>query len=94
MTIKKSYLELRKIWENDTCFSSQIETDHPKFKEIVDLGKDVVPFIIEDIKVNPGWIVVALSRITSENPIKKEHAGRLHEICKDWIEWHDNYSSR
>jgi hypothetical protein len=48
--LKEVFLKLKEQWLNETCFSSnsKVYTENHNYKEIIKLGKDVVPFIIDE----------------------------------------------
>ncbi len=79
--------ELNSKWQKETALMSDINQvlENRNFKEIVDIGKDAIPVILNEIDINPGPLVWALNIITkskiSENPIP------LEESCKLWVLW-------
>lgn len=81
------FYQLKEEWENDTSFSSRIVTEHQAYQRIIAMGKDVVSIILRDLKIDPHWWFDALSQITGENPMLKEHAGYLNLIAQDWLDW-------
>lgn len=96
--MKERFDELKKIWKNDTMIMSNGGTDHWAYLEIIRMGKQVVPFIIEDMrKTNNHWFV-ALEAITGANVIPVEHYGQIELMTHDWLNWFnknlDNYTNR
>jgi hypothetical protein len=81
-------------WHEETQFSSssQVMFWNKNYQAIIDMGWDAVPHIITQLRENPNHLFWALDQITHANPIKLEHAGHLHEMAADYIEWYDkNY---
>lgn len=58
---------------------------HPAWLEIVSLGEDAVPFMLELLEQDPpeAWFT-ALQKITGVNPVTPRHRG---DRAKAWLEW-------
>lgn len=76
-------------WYTETMFKSYIDTDHWAFKAIVGMGEDAASFIVQNIKIEPNWIVCALDHIYDLVDIKElyneKYHGRLEKCCEWWI---------
>jgi hypothetical protein len=79
----------RGIWKTETMFSSNISeiTNNSAYRSIIGLGKDIIPFIIEDLKQSENHWFYALELLTGENPIKSEHRGIINLMKSDWLNW-------
>lgn len=89
----QKFSELCKTWKEETFFTSSVfkKCTHPAYKSIFDMGLDVVPFIINDLKENgPDDWFWALSEITGKNPISEEIIGNMQEMANSWIQWAKN----
>ncbi|MFZ4378068.1 MAG: hypothetical protein ACOYN9_17060 [Saprospiraceae bacterium] len=77
------------IWKTETMFSSNISeiTNNSAYRSIIGLGKDIIPFIIEDLKQSENHWFYALELLTGENPIKSEHRGIINLMKSDWLNW-------
>ena len=62
-------------------------TKHPAYRQIIGLGKRVVPFILIKLQEDPQHLFHALFKITGENPILPAHAGQLGKMTADWLKW-------
>jgi hypothetical protein len=84
---QKYYLQ----WKEETRFLSSTPEMfwNKNCQAIVDMGWEAVPHIIDLLKSRPTWLFYALGVITNSNPMKPEHAGHLHELANDWIEWYN-----
>jgi hypothetical protein len=85
-----SYYTLHKAnWEKETAHISSTTAmlDHADFQFIVGLGEHVIPYILEDIRTEESWIVLALHTITKDRPDRIPEAGVLPDIIAVWIEW-------
>lgn len=79
--------EILRLWKRDTWYLSSvkgiIENEH--FKNIVSMGKAVVPFIVYEIKKNPSNLVWALNLIYKEK-LTTDPTLTITEVCKLWVE--------
>jgi len=87
--LKKRFNFYSSIWKNETIFFSSISeiTNNAAYRSIIGLGKDVLPFIIEDLKTNDNHWFYALEALTGKNPIKENHKGIVMLMKNDWLEW-------
>ncbi|MDR2632118.1 MAG: hypothetical protein LBC51_00655 [Treponema sp.] len=78
-------------WNKEIKYQSSTDviTNNSFFKSIIDLGSEVIPYIIEVLRDTPSFLIIALYKITGENPVKPDHCGKIKEMTKDWIEWWD-----
>lgn len=77
------------IWKTESMFSSNSSeiTNNSAYRSIIGLGKDIIPFIIEDLKQSENHWFYALELLTGENPIKSEHRGIINLMKSDWLNW-------
>jgi len=85
----RKFLSLKTDWENDTFLSSSInkKCSHPAYKKIIDMGKDALPFIFDDLCKEPNYWFVALRAITGKDPVPQEERGRMQAMTNSWIKW-------
>jgi len=60
---------------------------HPAYRKIIRLGKQVLPYIFEELKEDPDWWFYALEAITGEDPTDESMAGRLDLLSEAWLKW-------
>jgi hypothetical protein len=60
---------------------------HPAYREIVGLGRDVVPLILAELEREPDHWFLALHELTDANPVPNESRGRLKEMAAAWTAW-------
>lgn len=93
---KDEFIELKTKWREDTIFHSNPVTiyDHPCYARIVAGGKDVVPFILEDLRDNgPEYWWDTLYQLTGidlvvSTPVANGWRGiNVEETCNKWVEW-------
>lgn len=73
-----------KYWNDETSFLSANNYDNSHFREIVDMGIDAVPFIVEELKKGPTQLVHALDLIFP-GVIKYNGFVSLKDACDKWL---------
>jgi hypothetical protein len=86
---RKRFEQLALKWRKETSFHSSIDKKifHPAYREIVEMGDSVVPFLLQDLAKKPDHWFEALSEITGENPIPEEASGIMDDMAKAWLDW-------
>jgi hypothetical protein len=76
-------------WKDESEFESSTERIvlNPSYQKIIGMGPVAVPFILEELRENPCWLIWALNAIVDENPVPEEHFGDLETMAKIWVEW-------
>ena len=76
-------------WLSEVGSVSSVDalTSHPKYRDIVRLGWDVVPFLLADLQQNRGFWFTALSEITGIRPFDPSDAGKSKRMTEAWINW-------
>lgn len=75
-------------WREETEFCSSLSeiVEHSSFKNIIKLGRKIVPLIIEEIKNEPSLLVLTLPRIMAgEDPVDEKDWGNIPAMTKAWI---------
>lgn len=89
MTKLDKFNELYKKWYDETCFHSRIDLiyDNDNFRKIIDMGIEVVPFIIDKLEVdsNSYFLVKALD-ILCPNVVTYKGYVPLEDAAKFWIQ--------
>lgn len=73
-----------KYWYRNSNFLSTNNFDDPDFLEIVNMGEDAVPGIMQILRHNPDPIVYALERIYPDMMSYKGFVP-LEDVCKIWL---------
>ena len=83
------FRKLAREWSRETSNISSVGalTSHPKYREIVDLGWDVVPFLLADLQRNQGFWFTALNEITGIRPFDPSEGGNSRRMAEAWINW-------
>ena len=93
---KQIFLELahRCFYETRRKSNPMDLINHPAYQTIIGMGKDVVPFILEDLQNSPKWWFYALIKINGGDIIPQdqheEYVGQLNKLTKAWLEWGRN----
>ena len=57
------------------------------YQRIIGMGWEAVPFILEKLQREPDQWFWALEKITDENPVAAEDAGKVRLMAQAWVEW-------
>jgi hypothetical protein len=89
VSAEKRFRELAVIWKRETLYISNVKkkVTHPAYQQILTMGRDVIPYILQDLKIDPADWFWALTTITGENPIQVSDAGDVHRMASAWIKW-------
>lgn len=78
------FIQNFRYWNQETEFLSTNNLDNSYFKEIVNMGIDAVPFIVDELKKGPTQLVHALDLIFP-NVVKYEGFVSLKDACDKWL---------
>ena len=83
-------------WRAQTVFVSSIEdmVQHAAFREIVEMGDEIIPEILDEIRVRPDFLFLALQIITGENPVSSSFKGSVTDAVDAWLQWGDRKNIR
>lgn len=90
--VKALFEWLASNWKNETAHLSSIRLlkDNYHYRQIVELGDDVIPMILEDLEQGdyPAYWYPALKEIAGgEDPVSPEHRGNVREMTRAWVRW-------
>lgn len=91
--IRIRFIQLKEKWKEDTAFLSSITNIalHPSYQQIIGMGKQIIPLIIEELKNTPDHWFWALKAITGADPVPPQKRGSINEMTEEWIRWwHEN----
>ena len=89
--LESTFNALAEKWIGDTAMHSNpaIIARHPAYSQIVGMGKQSVPFILNELsqkRNRPHWFQ-ALQDITGMTPAPEESWGKVNEVAVAWLEW-------
>lgn len=84
-----TFAHLAAQWLKDTEADSTIARmiRHPAYREIIGLGKGVVPLILAELRRRPDFWFAALRELTGIDPVPRESAGKIKEMTRAWLKW-------
>lgn len=87
LTIKFSQLSCEVV--SDYYYKSSPDSiqKHPSYLKIIAMGKEAIPFLIEELDKNPTYWFRALGLVANSNPIKQENRGIVPAMINDWKLW-------
>ena len=90
---RERFQELADQWEEETFFLSRSDRAiaHPVHQEIVNLGRPVVPLILERMRSQGGHWFEALQQITGEDPVSPADYGNIAAMQNSWLQWGENH---
>ena len=85
----RRFATLADEWEHDIAGSSLIQdmVDHPKYREIIGLGRDAIPFILERLSAQGGFWFGALHEISGEFAPSEDDLGNREKMTSAWLQW-------
>ncbi len=79
-----NFFQNLRYWNRETAFRSTNNLKNAYFMEIVNMGVDAVPFILEELKKKPSQLVNALDLIFP-GVVKYEGFVSIKDACDKWI---------
>jgi hypothetical protein len=88
-TVESEFNKLAREWSGAVGNVSSLTAmaEHPKYREIINLGWDVVPFLLRDLQRNRRFWLPALTKITTVQPYDPRDTGNSKRMINAWIEW-------
>lgn len=76
-------------WRRATRFQSSLDliTSHPAYRAVVDLGDEVVPLILRELKTRPEPWFAALREIAHADPVRPADRGNMRAMTDAWLRW-------
>ncbi len=86
---ERRFLALADRWRKECGPLSSIREMilHPAYQQIIGMGPDVLPYILDELERQPDHWFLALRAITGEDPVRQQNRGRVREMARDWLEW-------
>ena len=88
------FYHLKDMWDKDTYVESDPNVKHnnENYREIISLGKEIIPILIKDLDTSNGDWFNALRNITGVDPVIEENRGYHQKMVDDWKKWYNkNY---
>ena len=62
-------------------------TAHPAYRQIVGMGEQVIPLILEELQHQPDHWFPALHELTGTSPVPEKSKGNIAEMRRAWLDW-------
>jgi len=87
--MKREFTHLADAWEHETQFLSSVSDiiTHRAHLQIVAMGPDVVPLILDRMQRKPGLWFDALCLLTRQDPVTEDIRGDIDAMTEAWLEW-------
>src|SRR5207253_11238101 len=88
-TIEQRFQRLANHWRAETAYisSSSELVAHPAFREIVGMGRPVIPLLLRELEHRTGHWHRALREITGADPVPPADRGNLDKTAEAWLRW-------
>ncbi|MXY35894.1 MAG: hypothetical protein F4Y54_03835 [Dehalococcoidia bacterium] len=76
-------------WAHETRFqSSSTEVAmHPAYQQIIGMGPEALPFILDRLGRQTEHWFWALGAISGEDPVDPDEAGKVEAMASAWLRW-------
>jgi hypothetical protein len=87
--IEAKFRRLASEWSESVRSVSSITAiiNNPKYREIVSLGWDIVPYLLREVQERRGFWFPALAEITTIRPYDPRDAGNNKRMTEAWVKW-------
>jgi hypothetical protein len=95
-TVAERFRRLAAAWQQAVAYhsSTTVRTNHPAYREIIGLGPEVVPLLLQDLAANHTHWFAALREITGADPIPESAAGNIPQMVESWLRWAKDHGYR
>jgi GAF domain-containing protein len=87
--IEQEFTKLADAWKEETrlfpILSDRFRNSN--YCKIIELGENVVPYLIRELSRRPDHWFFALESILKLSPVKDEERGKISCMVKAWIDW-------
>ena len=87
--VERRFRELVRQWKEATAFMSSA-TDmatHPAYQQIIGMGKEALPLLLDELRREPDHWFWALKAITGEDPVALADRGKVGRMAQAWLDW-------
>jgi hypothetical protein len=95
-SLTERFQQLRSDWWRETAFLSSMTAAaaHPAYQEIIRLGTEIVPLLLQDMEDHQTHWFIALEQITGAQPIPPSAAGNIPKMIEAWLKWGKEHGYR
>lgn len=86
--LQKEFNTLATKWKGEIGGQSSVsQTITPTYLKLLKLGKDITPFILQELENFPNFWFIALRTIEEVNPVPPAHMGNVLKMRDAWLTW-------
>ena len=91
---REEFERLAAEWTRETAHLSSPNTiaEHRAYQEIIGMGKEVIPHILEDLKHSKAQWFWALRSIARESPVRPKDRGDVDAMTAAWLKWGSDHN--
>lgn len=88
-TARDRFTRLAARWKDESRYMSNTAQMALlwSYQSIIGMGREAVPFILDELRREQKQWFWALRAITGDDPVPKEFAGLVRESAQAWIDW-------
>jgi hypothetical protein len=85
----QKFAALADRWKRETAVLSSVSqiAMHPAYQEIIGMGREAIPLILQELEQEPNHWFWALRAITGESPVPPDQRGKMQEMANSWLHW-------
>lgn len=89
MDKRTRFRSLASKWKDETAFESTTVALvlHPSYQEIIGMGPDALPLILDELNREPAQWFWALRAISAEDPVVPRNRGDVLKMRDAWLQW-------
>ena len=87
--VETRFNDLAEEWASETAHHSMMSSIvlHKCYQEIIGMGRDVLPLILNRLAAEPNHWFWALRAISGEDPVPATDVGRFAAMRDAWLQW-------
>lgn len=87
--MEEQFNSIYEKWLHDTRFLSGGFDKSPYYKQLVEMGPEIIPFLLREIPKERGFPDLVLRGIVGKDGpvIPEEQRGRMKYIFNAWLDW-------
>ena len=88
-SLRDRFTDLAATWRHETAFTSSLNEIimNRAYQQIIGLGPNVIPLILQDLQRQPDHWFWALKALTAADPVKAGDRGDITRMADAWVEW-------
>lgn len=91
--LRPRFRNLASAWKEATryCSSTTEVAMHPAYQQIIGMGRQAIPLILEELRAEPNQWFWALKAITGEDPVEEPDRGHVRRMADAWLQWAEEH---